>query len=144
MTVTAPGVSCGGVGRRDADSTAGKSSKNWRSDTAPAWAHAAFAAAAAQSRLASLHSHLSPRAQDIYASLINCRCRWDRVCAITLYASRLLTLARAHDFGERVEQIDARVDLIAIDRDAFDVDAERNLPKIIVVEDPLQGIAAHL
>src|SRR6266851_8443623 len=46
--------------------------------------------------------------------------------------------------AQRVEQVDAGVDLVAIDRHALDIDAERNLARVRLVEDAPQVVAADV
>src|SRR5256714_13933664 len=50
----------------------------------------------------------------------------------------------AHYFAKGVEKLDARVDLVAIDRHAFDVDAERDVGGVRLLEDAPQIVAADL
>jgi inner membrane protein len=50
----------------------------------------------------------------------------------------------AHHLGERLQQIDRGVDLVAVDRNAFDVHAERDFARIGLVEDAAQVVAANL
>src|SRR5713101_5486560 len=45
----------------------------------------------------------------------------------TTKASDMVSSARGEHFGKRVEQVHRGVDLVAVDRDAFHVDAERHL-----------------
>src|SRR5262245_44152319 len=55
-----------------------------------------------------------------------------------------LALRLAHHFLQRVHEVDARIDLLAVDRDALHVDAERDLARVVVIEDAAQVVAAHL
>src|SRR5688572_16210033 len=49
-----------------------------------------------------------------------------------------------HDLGQSMEQIDAGVDLVAVDRDALDVDAQGDPIPVAAVEDAAQVVAADL
>src|SRR5690242_15030477 len=54
-------------------------------------------------------------------------------------------LARGfHHVREHVNQLDAGIDLIPVDRDALDVDAERDVARVRMVEDAPQVVAADL
>src|SRR2546422_7350791 len=63
---------------------------------------------------------------------------------LAAFASRVKRSFPGECFAQRVEQVDAGVDLVAIDRHALDVHAERDLARVGLVEDAPQIVAADL
>src|SRR5580765_6153519 len=57
---------------------------------------------------------------------------------------RARALAAAHYFCEGVEKLDAGVDLVAVDRDALDIYAERNVACVGLLEDAAEILAADV